>query len=242
MTRANQKTFRSKRGQALIEGAASLMLITIVIVSGVLLIIGSGLAVYYKSKLALAAAAGAQYAGQGAYFLGARRNDYSDDQLQADVTNAVNAVLTGEGLPAARAGNVVARSTTRNGIAGMEVRVEEGGLEIISGGLLPATITLSESAFYPYANDKPTAILEMSVGGTSVRPEGQGLFLPMYGGGAIGQFNPNGLQSQGPVPLGEFPTWKIAVVGEEIPALSSGDPRKTIPASRVEKYGNTTTR
>ncbi|MBY0359343.1 MAG: hypothetical protein K2W82_15180 [Candidatus Obscuribacterales bacterium] len=243
---------RSKRGQALVEGAASAVVLSLIIVGGVLLVIGSGLAVYYKSKLALAAAAGAQYGAQGQYFLGARRSDYMNDQLQADVTSAVNAVLTGEGLPAARGGNIRASSVTRNGVAGMEVMVQESGLEIISGGFLPTTINLTETAFYPYSNDKPTALLEMSIGGTGADKQfrnqgGQGLYLPMYGGGAAGRFNPNGTATQGPVPLGEFPTWKVAVSGEEVPGISlrkerpdlypPGVPLNTIPLSRVEKYG-----
>lgn len=230
--KANRAGYYNSRqrssGQALVEGTVALVMIAGIVIGGTLLVIGCGLGVYYKTKLAFAAETGARYGGQGAYWLGAKRKGYDDKQLTTDVTNSVNATLIGLGLPMAKDGKITAKSVTVNGIEGMQVTVEEGGLQIISGGLLPPSITLSETAFYPYGNDKPTALLGLSVGGTTAYPDGQGLFLPMYGGGALGQFNTKGTATQGPRPSGSLPYWKVAVIGEVVNGL---------PVSRVEGYG-----
>lgn len=236
---------RTQSGQGLVEGTIGVSLITAIVVAGTLLILGAGTAIYYKFKLAVAASVGAKYGGQGASFLGAKRKNYSDSQLAIDVRNAVNAALIGQGLPAAKSENITAKGTTKNGIEGMEVTVTEGGLEIISGGLLPSAITLTETAFYPYENNKPTAILGLSIGGTGAVKDGQGLFIPMYGGGSIAPGNEAVVSAgggQGPVPTGKFPYWKVAVVGEKVPGYSVGatdynDPSKLINTSRVEQFG-----
>lgn len=227
-----------QRGQALVEGAVSLVLIVALMIGGILLVLGSYFALSYKTKLAYVVAEGAKAGTDTGYFLGARRKDYSEAQMLINARNKVNTALIAFGLSAARPGNLVASVVTRNGVRGTQISLRHDQLGVISGGLLPSNIILTEQAFYPYRNVTPTAILEMSIGGTSARPEGQGLFLPMYGGGAAGQFNPlsDPRTTQGPIPQGTFKTWKVAFVGERILALSSPS-GTTIPLSRVEKYG-----
>ncbi|MBY0359344.1 MAG: hypothetical protein K2W82_15185 [Candidatus Obscuribacterales bacterium] len=234
-----------RRGQALVEGAVSLVIIVALMIGGILVILGSYFALTYKTKLAYAVAEGAKASTNYGYFLGAKRKDYSDAQLVMMARDKVNNALVAFGLSAAKPGNLAIAMVTRNGVEGVQVDLKHDQLGVISGGLLPANITLSERAFYPLRNVTPTAVLGMSIGGTSDFPNGQGLFLPMYGGGAVGRGNPNGTSTQGPVPSGTFRTWKIAITGEIIPPINWADnpsvldsPPTNVPAiSRTEKYG-----
>lgn len=208
MGKSNKKFKRDQRGQALIEGAVSLVLITMLVVGGTLLIIGTGLAIYYKAKLAYAAQIGAKTGGEGKYWLGAPRPNYSNTRMLTDVRNAVNAALIGLGLPRAADGKIDARETTVNGVHGVQVSVEESGLEIISGGLLPPTLTMTETAFYPYSINDPIGVLGLSVEGVGSAQNGIGMFIPVYGGGEnSGVIGHTGI----PNPPGGVDYWKIGI-------------------------------
>lgn len=243
----NQKrnNLRKQNGQALLEGAASFTMITACVIGGILLILGVYFSVFYKSKLSYAVVEGAKIGSQKGYFLGAKRQDYSSVQQQTDVVNAVNNALIAQGLRQAKPGNIIVTSTTISDVQGVKVSLKHDDLGIVSGGLLPSNITLSETAFFPYENDKPTAILGLSIGGTGAVKDGQGLFVPMYGGGSIAPGNEAVVAAgggQGPVPTGNFPYWKVAFLGEKVPAYSLGvtnynDPSKLVALSRVERFG-----
>ncbi|MBY0358752.1 MAG: hypothetical protein K2W82_12180 [Candidatus Obscuribacterales bacterium] len=203
---------RTASGQGLIEGTVSLAMITAMVVAGTLLIIGTGLAVYYKSKIAYAAGVGAKYGAQGKRWLGAVRPGYTNDRLTADVTNAVNAALIGLGMPAARQGRITATETTINNVSGLQVSVQEDGLEIISGGLLPPVISLTETAFYAYDNDKPLGVLGLTIGASgpvagAPNGLGQGLYIPVYGAGSY-----TGGQNLSSYPSGQFPYWAAGII------------------------------
>lgn len=238
---------RNKNGQAIIEGTVALVLITAAVVAGTLLIIGSGLAVYYKAKISYAAGVGAKHGAQGKRWLGATRPNYSNSKLNTEVTNAVNACLMGMGLPAAKAGHITATETTINNIQGLQVTVQEDGLGIISGGLLPSTISLSETAFYAYDNDRPLGVLGLTLGATGAVPGypngiGQGLYIPVYGAGSY-----TGGQNMSGYPSGSFPYWAAGIIREYNGTIVSqmanggnpydtGQHNGTMPDSSPAKY------
>lgn len=216
---ANFSKKRGSHGQALIEGAIALVLITSLVVVGALLIIGTGLAIYYKGKLAYAAQVGAKVGGESKYWLGAPRPGYNNSKLSSDVTKTVNSVLVGLGLPKAQDGKIHAQETAIDGVVGVKVTVEESGLEIISGGLLPPSITLMESAFCPYSTNDPIGVLGLSVEGQGDGPEGIGMFIPVYGGGArTGIVGHTGV----PNPPGGVDYWRIGIVKDPTIANSTG--------------------
>ncbi len=194
-------------GQALIEGALAMTMIAALIIGGALLLLGTGFSVYYKTKIAHAAEAGARFGTETAEWLGAPRPDYSSAQLRSDVTNVVNVALAEMGMPSAA--KVEVRKTTVGEIKFLTVKVSVDNLRIFSGGVLPGGISLTDTAASAFGKTTPPAVLGITFSSSGVREgfpngKGQGMYLPAYGAGS---FTPG----PGTFPTGRFPYYAASI-------------------------------
>jgi hypothetical protein len=174
---------RNASGQALAEGCAALILVTMIIVGGVVLILGAGTAIYYKIKIAMVVDNAARFGTQGKFFLGAIRPDFSSAKLKADVVTVVQNSCAKMGLPVPDAEDVEVDSSATDsaGHQYVSVTLHESGLPLISGGILPKSMTVSDTAVATMESSlPPPAVLGLTLGAS---PDGTGYYIPIYGRG-----------------------------------------------------------
>ena len=165
---ASSKTARPGRGAALTEGAAALLIIVPAAIGGLLLLSGSGMALYYKMKVSYAAMEGARYATQTSEWLGAPRPGWSDNM----VTTVVNTSLRKMGLPD---GHVVTKKEIIGGTRYYSVTVTVNGLRNIGLGSMPS---ISDTATSPFSVTSAPATLGLTFGDSG------SVVLPCYGHGS----------------------------------------------------------
>jgi hypothetical protein len=151
MYRPLRRSIRNKKGQAIIEGAVVLWLITFLVVMGVLLILFTGFALYYKIKMSFVAQQVAAFMQNRANFIGVPRPvgtgpgqfDLSGTTVQAKALG--NTLLTKFGLPAV-SDDAITIVQPSGGSSIWEVTIVEDKIPIpFGGGFVPAIIKLSET-------------------------------------------------------------------------------------------------
>jgi hypothetical protein len=190
---------RSRRGAVLIEGAAVMIMLAALTVGAVALIGSTALASYYKEKIFLAAQTAANYASSRAQFLGADRPNYNAKRAKSETIEVANTVLTKMGLP--RASRIDVDDSVIAGRRYLTVTINEDGLSIISGGILPSAISLRETASVAFEDNSPVGVLGITIGES---PNGSGFYIPVYGAG-------RGTNGPTSYPRGRFPYWALGI-------------------------------
>lgn len=90
---------RQQVGQAMAEGAAFMVVFSMVAVLVIILFINLGLYFFYAPKLNYVAAEAARYIDNNRYFLGMERQDYDPDQARAAAQAVADQLLTALGMP-----------------------------------------------------------------------------------------------------------------------------------------------
>jgi hypothetical protein len=139
---------RSRRntGAALAESAAALILIVGIVVGGILVLVNSGVACFYKEKLCFVTIQAAQYAAA---------LPASDGNIQAETLSFANALLPQVGLP--KPSSLTA--TRANGF--VTVNISLTGLQLVgNGSILPSVINMQDTeAASQQTQLQPTAFL-----------------------------------------------------------------------------------
>lgn len=169
---------RNQVGQGLAESAAAATIIMALMVAGVLLIMTTGQLIYYKIKLCSIAEAAAEYAADARYWLGAQRPYYTVASVQTQTGNMAKALLKLEGFDTSSVTCTVDQTSDK--VVSVTLKVDKLGL--LTGGFLPSTTAVAETASQPYPNDRPNGLLGVTV---CKQPSGcGGIYLPTYGAGA----------------------------------------------------------
>jgi hypothetical protein len=189
---------RKAKGQGIVEGVAALWLIVSITVCLILFILGAGTAIYYKMRLAAVVDSAAEYAAQSTTWLGAVRPDYSESAVKEKTRQLVDVQLGQLGLPVAS--EVETDINLRTVPSYVTVKVKVVGLRIISGNVLPTSISLMETGVHGLATDGPIAVLGLGI--INSDGTGQGVYVPSYGAGQ---------NTPGPsaLPGGKYPFYQI---------------------------------
>ncbi len=140
---------------------AGLIFATLVFVGCILLVINIGASAYYKEKLGFittqaAQQAVAEYSGGSWNWSHNRR--INKNAVRNAVTLKVNGMLSAVGLPPAK------RLLITPDTDGVAVTIEIDGLSLVGKGtLLPAQVSLSDTAYGTFEDDQPPALLTFGV-------------------------------------------------------------------------------
>lgn len=144
---------RSNRGQALTEGVGALALITALSVGVVLLILGTGTLAFYKIKIAAVTDAAAKVAVDDRFWLGAQRPNYDPSAAASHAAATANTMLGQLGLPPA-----ASFTFDDSSIPGfVKITITVNALRIVSGGILPGLVSMTDTAIEPYILQLPIA-------------------------------------------------------------------------------------
>ena len=143
--RANsRKKSRSASGQAIAEGAAILVMFTMIFIGCLLLFLNTYLTSSYQSKLQLAATLAAQSVEAQKYWLGALRPDYNP-QAAADNAQAVaNNVLKILGMPPVDKFQV-SSVPTNNSTSITSVELSLNQIPLLAGWTLPVPLSATSA-------------------------------------------------------------------------------------------------
>jgi hypothetical protein len=167
---------RSQRGQALIEGAAVMILIVMLSVMCVVFVLNVGMSMYYKQKLSFAACQAAQSAVDMCTWNNAIRPGVSSTEVETYTRKRLQESLQSLGLPPA---DLIDIDRTDVGVT---VKVKISNLQLIKSGFLPSFVSLEESSSYLFAVNEPPAVLTIR-GGDPTAMEGNNMSvqIPVYG-------------------------------------------------------------
>jgi hypothetical protein len=162
-------SYRRQSGQGLTEGVAGLLLVTTGIVLGVLLLVNSGLLLFYKEKLAFVT-------DQTAKFAATLSSDTRDD----DTEKFAKELLGKVGLPSKQA-TVKVDDTTLAGQAAVSVAITDNFGLFGNGEILPKASSLTDVAVCLGGGDanQPIGLLQIAPGDT-VKPDmSKSIFVPI---------------------------------------------------------------
>ncbi len=148
---STSKHTRTGKGQAIVEGTAMLGLLVMVIVGGLILLLGTGLAIIHKEKIQYAAQSGADVGVTSKTWMGQLRPFYTPEDTKAAVTRAVNASLTGMGLQEADSIEVADDDET------FKVTVVTHFHFLANLRFLPEVVELTAVAARAFPDDNPNA-------------------------------------------------------------------------------------
>jgi hypothetical protein len=166
---------RNAVGGGLSEGAASLVMITLVILLCVFLVFGAGAASYYKYKLGCVTDRTAEYLADLYYWNGAANPNFSGGSLPARAQELSSKLLTDYGLPPA--------ITTDAYVSGqlLTVQVIVPGLQLLQGSsIFPVSLTLSDKAVVPIPLSEPPGVMAVTDGTLTVNVPVYGMNVPPY--------------------------------------------------------------
>lgn len=126
----------NQNGAVLVEGVVALVLIIIGTVLGTLLLVNSGLSIYYKEKLGFVANQASQFAFQLP----------ADKDPRPQTTVFVNELIEKIGLPAEKTTVTTDNTVQIAGVRGAKVIISAELKLIGKGDVLPLTIPLTETA------------------------------------------------------------------------------------------------
>lgn len=195
---SGKRESRSARGQALAEGAVALVLISMLAIVSVLLLVGTALAVYYKLKLACVAESAAVSAVEGRYWLGAQKPYPLYDPVQVESRTVDLAKSMAEKLGLGSAPKV---TVDQSSIKLASVSVTAEGLPLLSGGMLPSSLAMSDTAVRPYIQRHPIGVGGLTLDIVNLNSVGKGIYFPVYGA-TPGTAGPSSC------PTANFPYWQ----------------------------------
>ena len=140
---------RLARGSGIAEAVVGMLLVTGASVMGILFLLNSGSAIFYKEKLVILANLAAQYAAQ----------NFTDSNLQVDTEKYVENIMPHLGLKSSDL-NVAVTSpvtikTNNVPLIGVQVQISNKFLLFGDGSAIPATVQLSDLEFAPNASTMP---------------------------------------------------------------------------------------
>lgn len=195
---SHKKARRTARGQALAEGAAALIFITMLAVVSILFLIGTATLVYYKLKLAYVTDTAAVTAVQGRYWLGAQYPYplYNPVDVEKRTTDQAKSMMQQLGI-----GSSPEVAVDQSSFRIATINIDAGGLKLMSGGVLPSSMTLKDIAARPYIQRHPIGVFGLTFNVTGVPNSGKGVYYPSYGA-ASGNSGPSSF------PTVNFPYWQ----------------------------------
>ncbi len=209
---------RKQAGAALAEGVASLALITSIVIGGVLLIVSSGLMMLYHMKVQSAAQVGANAALSNSEWSGALRSPSTTTNgpvsaaVKANVMAAVNTALQSMGIaPVVDIPTPTVATPAGTNTHVYTVKVSCSSLPLISGGILPESLGVTETATSASSSQSPLSLAWMYFNPPTGIPG-----WPASGGTAGGVMVPvymEGAAPGPPLPSGSFPYYTINVAG-----------------------------
>jgi hypothetical protein len=130
-------------GQGIVEGTVGLMLVVAGIVLGTLLLMCTGFAVNYKTKLAVVAQETSGYVQGRQMWIGTLRPDYNPTKIREEAKDVANELLKRFGMPPFS--KIQFKETTTGENRFCEVSLTVDKLRIPGGGILPSFISLTET-------------------------------------------------------------------------------------------------
>lgn len=204
-----KKYGKRRCGSALVETAAGLVILSALIIGGLMLLIDGASMFYVKIKLATAAQTGANFAIDASEWLGAPRPNVTQEAVTADVKSVVGTSLREMGL--GPADEVEVSNFTDNGKRFCKVTIKSGAIGLMTNGLLPGSVNLSETACVAFGNRSPVGVLGLTIGQS---PNGRGVIIPIYAATNMPVDAPNTF------PAGRFPYYAAGVQAESSNSMS----------------------
>lgn len=146
-----------QHGAGIVEGVLGLLLITGIVVLGVLFTLSVGMTVYYKGKLGLVANQAAKYVASVCSWSYSYNSLMTDSRLSKEARQEADAALQQMGLPPAT--SVTAHWDGDK----VSVSITVGRLPVFgAGNILPATISLTDTAVAILNNDQPPMLVNLA--------------------------------------------------------------------------------